>query len=164
MIIKDNFLDNFLISYLNNYFLYETPHFYGHTSHGGNVKEHAFYNSPLDYNSPLINYIAQKAIIELLNKPFNILRSYINIQHQGADGSFHIDDGDVTLLLMITESPKIPSGEFEYIDQNNNIQKIEYKQNRLIIFDAKIQHRGLSYKENTPRITLAYKLSHNHGK
>tara|TARA_Y100000004_G_C8653029_1_gene301895 strand:+ start:50 stop:523 length:474 start_codon:yes stop_codon:yes gene_type:complete len=149
--IKDNFLPD--IDKLNELFLYKTPHYWGHaSSKDGNQ----FYHSPLDTDHPNLieihNNITKSAPMKL-----KMIRAYLNIQHQGMDGMFHDDDGDVTMLVMITDNPKKGGGEFEYKNEKGDIIKIEYKQNRLIIFDSKIKHRGLAYKENKPRITLTFK-------
>lgn len=158
--IIDNLLDNFLIKYLHQEFLYNTPHkFVGNSNFNDGTK---FYNSFLNPNDLIISYICLKITKEVFNlESCKIIRSYLNIQHKDMDGEFHQDDGDVTLLLMITDNPKEGGGEFEYIDEKGKIQSIEYKQNRVIAFDANIKHRGLAYKGNEPRITLAYKLKLN---
>jgi len=151
IIVKDNFTPN--INKLNKLFLYETPHYWGHASTNDGDP---FYSTPLDIDHPNLieihNDIIKSAPMEL-----KMIRAYLNIQHQGMDGVFHDDDGDVTMLLMITDNPKKGGGEFEYKNEKGDIIKIEYKQNRLIIFDSKIKHRGLAYKENKPRITLVIK-------
>lgn len=157
--VIDDLLDNFLIKYLSKKFLYDTPHrFKGGSSPEDGI---AFYMWDLDPQEPIIEYIYQKITNEILNINCSILRTYLNIQHKGMDGSFHPDDGDITMLLMVTEDPKEGGGAFEYIDEMGQIQKIEYKQNRLIVFDANINHRGLSYESNEARITLAYKTKLN---
>ena len=74
------------------------------------------------------------------------------------NGSFHTDtdskDGK-TALIMIT--PKGSEGAFVYKDENV-IKEIEYKQNKLIIFNGNILHYGKPFVSN-PRITLAFKIS-----
>lgn len=157
--IVDDVLDNYLIKYLHNHFLYETPHTLRGGSAPGDGSE--FYISDPPPWGPLIHYIYNKIIDEILNINCNLIRTYLNIQHKGMDGEFHGDDGDITLLLMVTNNPREGGGEFEYIDENNQIQKVEYKQNRLIAFDANIKHRGLSYKSKEPRVTLVYKTMFN---
>ena len=156
--IIDNLLDNFLIKYLHNKFLHNTPHIYRGRSISNNPN---FYISHLNLSDSIIEYIFLKLTNKILKIKCNILRIYLNIQHKEMNGDFHKDDGDITLLLMITDNPKEGGGEFEYIDENNQLQKIDYKQNRLIIFDGNIEHRGLAYKGNEPRITLAYKLNYD---
>jgi len=156
--VIDDLLDNFLIKHLNRKFLHDTPHMF----RGGSMKDTSpFYLCNLNPEELMVGYIYHKIVNEILNIDCSIIRTYLNIQHSGMDGSFHPDDGDITLLLMITDNPKEGGGEFEYIDENEQIQKIEYKQNRLIAFDANIKHRGLAYKGNEPRITLAYKTNFN---
>lgn len=83
---------------------------------------------------------------------------YINIQHPNMDGCFHIDTSEnesvyMTCLYMVTNSLK-EGGAFEI--KNEDI--IPFVQNRLIIFDAKKLHRGLSPSKNKVRITLAFKI------
>lgn len=150
--IIDNFLDLNLIKILETKFLYQTPHFYGHRSKTNGPE---FYSSNLDSSDTLIKYIHSK-ISDTINTPTLIARSYLNIQFQEMGGEFHIDDGDITALLMVTKTPK-QGGEFEYYKENT-IKQIPYLQNRLILFSG-IEHRGTSPKDNTPRITLAYKLN-----
>ncbi len=91
----DNWLPKDLVEYLNNYFLYDFPHFYGHRSVPEIKSE--FYNSNLNPNDALNKYLFEK-LVKTLDKKVQILRSYINIQHPGMDGLFHSDDGDLTCL------------------------------------------------------------------
>lgn len=153
LVVKEDFLDSTLINLLNNRFLYETPHIWGHSSKGGDK----FYATHLDAKDFILNYIHQKVNKEILNLQTEVERVYINIQHNNMEGDFHYDDGDITALLMVTPNPN-QGGQFEYKDQNNQIQFIPYKQNQLILFNG-IEHRGCCYIDNKPRITLAYKLN-----
>ena len=150
--IIDNFLEKDLIEYLEKIFIYNTPHYYGHSSNKKNIE---FYNSNLNTGDILIKYL----IIKLKKKiKFNqVIRSYINIQYNEMNGDWHQDDGSHTILLMITKTLKKGSGQFE-IKNNGKINKIDFIQNRLVCFDATKHHRGMAPKEiNTPRITLAFK-------
>ena len=152
MNVIDNFLEKDLIEYLEKLFIFNTPHYYGHTS---NKKGNKFYFSNLNTEDILIKYL----IIKLKKKfKFNqVIRSYINIQYNGMNGDWHPDDGSHTIILMITKTLKKGSGQFE-IKDNEKINKIDFIQNRLIYFDATKQHRGMDPKEiNTPRITLVFK-------
>ena len=75
-------------------------------------------------------------------------------------GEFHEDDGDTTILLMTSKTLQKGSGQFQVQINNdiNNIQPVDFIQNRLIIFPALWKHRGLDPIEHaTPRITLAFK-------
>ena len=150
--VIDNFLEKDLIKYLENLFIYSTPHYYGHAS---NEKSNQFYSSNLNINDTMINFLIIK-----LKKKFNfnqLLRSYLNIQYNEMNGDWHQDDGSNTILIMISKTLNKNSGQFE-IKDNKKISKIDFIQNRLIFFDATKHHRALAPKEiNTPRITLAFK-------
>ena len=60
-------------------------------------------------------------------------------------------------MLMIT--PKGNEGEFYYkpdITDKLCIEKVEYEQNRLVVFNPHMEHYGQSFT-NKPRITLVFK-------
>ena len=139
--IIDNWLDKDLVVYLNNYFLYSFPHYYGHKSN--DKTKNCFYNSNLNPNDALNNYLF-----------FKLIRMYINIQHANMNGSFHTDDGKMTCMYMVTKSLK-DSGAFEIKNEN----KIDFIQNRLIAFDAGKLHRGRAPNKGEVRITLAFKTN-----
>jgi hypothetical protein len=149
LIIKDNFLEKNLINFLYDYFL-KIPHYYGHNSkEGGN----SFYNHEFYFDNPLINFLCS-----LFEKNIKILRVYTNIQYNDMDGEFHIDSGDTTYLLMISNTLQKNSGAFQFLDEENKINSINFVKNRMIQFPAKIKHRGLApIEKNLPRITLAFK-------
>ena len=77
------------------------------------------------------------------------------------NGEFHVDSKDTnsgpSIMLMVT--PKGEGGDFYYRpDPQDNlcIEKIEYEQNRLLIFDAHMEHYGQSFTDKA-RITLVFK-------
>tara|TARA_R110000787_G_scaffold273182_1_gene380805 strand:- start:2717 stop:3199 length:483 start_codon:yes stop_codon:yes gene_type:complete len=156
--ITDNFLESDLIKYLSNYFIL-CPQQYGHSSNG---KGNLFYSTNLDVNNPLYNFLCMKVGKLFLNHT-EILRMYINVQYCFMNGSFHADDGDHTVLLMITPTLKKNSGEFHIKENNKKLKKISFVQNRLIKFPSLWEHKGCSPTEkNTPRITLVFKTrKHN---
>lgn len=159
--IVDNFLEQDLSKYLEKYFL-EIPHYYGHTSLGLD-KGSPFYQANLNMYDPLINFLCLK-VQKQVDYKLGFLRVYINIHHSNMPGSFHQDDGDITFLLMVSKTLQKNSGQFQIqIDNNiNNIEKIDFIQNRLIIFPAEWKHRGLDPVEHgVPRITLAFKTKKN---
>ena len=128
--IIDNWLDKNLVDYLEDYFLYRFPHYYGHKSNPDS-NENSFYNSMCNPQDALNNYLFFK-LKKTLNKNLKLERMYINIQHPNMNGSFHPDDGDMTCLYMVTKTLE-NSGHFEIKDE----EKINFVQNRLIAFDAK---------------------------
>tara|TARA_R110000803_G_scaffold144753_2_gene210568 strand:+ start:38 stop:526 length:489 start_codon:yes stop_codon:yes gene_type:complete len=151
--VIDNFIDYNLLEKEKNIFLYKTPHIWGHSSKGG-VK---FYSTQIPPTSSFIDYIHKRINQEVLNLNTEITRSYINIQHREMEGEFHIDDGDLTALLMVTDTPNDKGGKFEYKWENNKLQSENFIQNRLILFQE-IEHRGCAPTNGEPRITLALKL------
>jgi len=151
---KDNFLEDDFINYIENYFLI-VPHYYGHSSNADGTGTF-FYNHEFNLNDPLIQYLCFKVQKESERK-FAFLRVYINVQHNNMDGSFHKDDGDMTILLMVSKTLKKNSGQFE-IKKDNMLEKIDFVKNRLIFFNSTLEHRGTAPKEkNEVRITLAFK-------
>ena len=151
--IIDNFLEKDLIKYLSNHFTL-CPQQYGHSSVGkGNV----WYSTNLDLHDPLYNFLCFK-IGEVFPNTVQILRMYTNIQYCFMDGDFHIDDGDHTVILMITPTLKKNSGEFQIKENNKKLKKVSFVQNRLIKFPSSWTHKGCAPTEkNTPRITLVWK-------
>ena len=162
MKLIDNFLDKDLIMFLEQIFVFRTPHIYGHYSaEEGDPflkpgeKQNNFYMQGLSLDDALIKFL----ILKLKNKFIfkKILRCYINVQFKGMDGHWHIDDGNQTIMIMVTKTLKKGSGEFQ-IQEKGKIKKIDFVQNRAICFEANLGHRGMSPKElNTPRITLVFK-------
>ena len=148
--IIDNWLNKDLVVYLNNYFLYSFPHYYGHKSNEDET-ENCFYNSNLNSSDALNNYLFFK-LKKTLNLNLKLKRMYINIQHENMNGSFHKDDGDLTCLYMVTKSLK-DCGYLEIKDE----QKIDFIQNRLVAFDAPKKHMGHAPDKGNVRITLAFK-------
>lgn len=153
--VTNNFLDPLLIENLKYNFLYEIPHIWGHSSNKGNNE---FYFASLSAERPDIRFIHAKINNEILKLNTKIDRVYFNIQHNSMDGDFHMDDGDLTALLMITDTPNDGGGRFEYEGEDNKINFENFEQNKLIIFQG-IRHRGCAPTNNKPRITLAFKLN-----
>ena len=149
--IIDNWLDKDLVNYLNEYFLYNFPHYYGHKSNDNDKS--VFYISGLNEKDALNSFLFYK-LQKTLDMSLSLERMYINIQHHEMNGSFHNDDGQMTCLYMVTSSLK-NSGAFEIKDE----EKIDFVQNRLIAFDAKKLHRGLAPQKGEVRITLAFKTN-----
>ena len=149
--IIDNWLNKDLVEYLERYFTYGFPHYYGHKS--SEEDPTCFYNAPLNQQDALNKYLFYK-VKKTLNKNLECERMYINIQHFGMDGQFHKDETDLTVLYMVTKSLE-NDGHFQIKDED----KIDFVQNRLISFDAKKFHRGLApTKPGDVKITLAFKL------
>jgi hypothetical protein len=154
--VLDNFLEYDLSNFLKNYFL-EIPHSFGHSSLGDGHSP--FYMTQLNPYEPLIKFLCLK-VQNQINYEVQFLRVYINIHYSNMPGNFHQDDGDTTILLMTSKTLQKGSGQFQIKINNdeNKIESIDFIQNRLIIFPAIWNHRGLAPIEHgTPRVTLAFK-------
>ena len=149
--IIDNWLDQDLVEFLEQNFLYERAHWFGHSSlDNPNSINDCFYSHTLDINEPINTYLFYK-LRKTLNMNLNLLRMYLNIQWKGMTGHFHTDEGDITCLYMVTKTRQKDSA-FQIKGEG----KTKFVQNRLICFDANKMHRGLAPKDGV-RITLAFK-------
>jgi hypothetical protein len=102
--------------------------------------------------------------IEFFKEKFNqseILRIYVNGQSFTQHGEFHVDDGERTYLIGMSEKINVDSGgatEF-LIDEEGQTTISAYPlYNRMISFPADIKHRALpSFNLGMFRMTLAIK-------
>tara|TARA_R110000772_G_scaffold10837_1_gene34324 strand:+ start:596 stop:1060 length:465 start_codon:yes stop_codon:yes gene_type:complete len=152
MKIIDSWLDTDLNNFLEQLFLYKTPHNWGHVSNIGKDLN-MFYNTDLNPNEPITSFLINK-FKKILPENYLCKRVYINIQHPGMNGTFHRDDGEITGVYMVTGE-----GDFQ-IKNLEKLDTIDFKKNRLIYFDSNKTHRGLAPKKGV-RITLAFKMSYN---
>ena len=153
--IIDEWMEYPLLMWYGNHFLYNLPHMWGHSSDVGTP---AFYASPILDTSVISQQIAFK-IKYTTNWEYDIHSMYINIQHQGMDGSWHKDaDSDLTVVWMVTPNEGT-GGDFEYKEEGK-VKTIDYVQNRLVLFEGtSIEHRGRCFVESyLPRISLACKM------
>tara|TARA_R100000781_G_C4046600_1_gene115937 strand:- start:193 stop:675 length:483 start_codon:yes stop_codon:yes gene_type:complete len=153
-----NFLPEDLISFLHTYF-WGLPHKWGHTSIPGSTNQiGTFYMIPLEFSDPLMAYLCTRVENVMGNKKVHFDRIYVNVQHPGMESNWHKDDGDLTALLMISPTLSPGTGCFEYSKDNEN-HSIEFEQNKFILFDGQMTHRGRApQKGEGPRMTLAFKI------
>jgi hypothetical protein len=155
-VVKD-WLPSDLNKFLLKKFLYYTPHMFGHTSHKDDLR-HQFYQYEFASDDSLMTYLCQKLHNDVFKDNYiEILRVYINVQHQGMIGDFHIDEGTHTGLYFPCETND-NGGQFEIKNENNELDVVPYIQNQLVIFNANHLHRGMPFNNNKPRITLAFKI------
>lgn len=155
--VVDNWLDLEFCDHLSYHILYCLPHIYGHSSDSG-ADSQRFYRVEFGEENFHIKYMCRKLNREVLKKNCQFIRAYANIQFKGMDGSFHLDDGDFTVLYMVTPTLE-GSGHFEYMD-GGSIKQIDFVQNRLIWFPgSELRHRGMSPDSETPRVTLSFKVN-----
>jgi hypothetical protein len=145
--IIDNWLEPQLADYLSFYLF---KRIFYKAGHGSNPGDNTSFLSGIVPSSPLTEFLIYKLKFIC---PIKVLRTYTNLHYNNMGGSFHEDDGDLTFIYMPSKGLKSDEGHFEIKDE----EKIEYKFNRLIYFDAKKLHKGHPPKQNIPRITLAFK-------
>ena len=144
--IVENWLDSDLSDVLEKEFLYNTPHHYGHKAH--EYEKNVFYATTLNQRDPLIRYLFDK-LKKTVNSELILHKVYINVQHPNMESGFHVDEGNMTAIYMVTGS-----GNFQIKNQKD----IKFKKNKLICFDATKLHRGLAPTKGV-RITLAFKTT-----
>ena len=156
IIVLDDWLDLEFCDHLAYHILYCLPHIYGHSS--DSRKDSHFYRVEFGEENFHIKYMCRKINREILKKNCQFIRAYANVQFKGMDGSFHLDDGDFTILYMVTPT-LTGSGHFEY-DDGESVKKIDFVQNRLILFPgSELPHRGMSPNTDSPRVTLSFKVN-----
>jgi|TARA_R110000796_G_scaffold17076_1_gene52834 hypothetical protein len=141
--IYDNFLEPDLLDYCHKYFRNDT-HFKFQKS---DKVDSNFFLMGLPPHDCLIDFIFFKIKI-VSQRKLELLRFYTNLQFSNMDTDIHTDDGKVTCLFMIAGQ-----GDFQL-----NNEKIPFKENRLILFDAGTPHKGHP-PDTGYRITLAYKTN-----
>ena len=168
MIKIDKWLEDDLINYLSDTFLYAYPHRFIERSKI-DMKPHMY---AYDFNpdDTLINFLSTKVQNQVVKEyptsshTLTFTRIYFNVAHPGMNGMFHVDslESNVGPSVMLMITPKGEGGEFYYKPDPNDhlcIEEVEYEQNRLLIFDGHIEHYGMSFKDK-PRITLVFKTEH----
>tara|TARA_R100000781_G_scaffold77752_1_gene48114 strand:+ start:1522 stop:1974 length:453 start_codon:yes stop_codon:yes gene_type:complete len=108
------------------------------------------------FNCTTTSYLSHNFLFKLFlqkySLPYKLLRSYVNCYPPGIEGEFHCDDGDYTFLFYPDEVEK-DKGSTVFKDGT----KIEYKTNRLLIFNARLLHKAAKNLSNEMRHTIAWK-------
>ena len=96
-------------------------------------------------------------------KNVELVRCYANGQTASQHGVPHTDDGDITVLFFPNQWNHYWGGHL-HLTPNNEVDRIiEYKYNRLVVFDANVEHYStapvLSY--GGLRMSLAWKVKVN---
>ena len=148
--VIDNFLADDLCKFLEDYYSYELPHYYGHRS---SKDSDPFYYHPIKLDA-LHSFLFSK-VQSAVGKDLQMHRAYLNVQHQHMKGAWHTDDGNLTVVYMATQTLDQGIGCLEIKDA----KPIDFVQNRLVWFDGATQHRGHAPNTYHPRITLAFKTT-----
>ena len=93
-------------------------------------------------------------------KNVELIRCYANGQTAGQHGVPHKDDGDITILYYPNQWQHYWGGHLHLMKDNMVDYIIEYKHNRLVMFDANVEHYStapvLSY--GGLRMSVAWKV------
>ena len=146
--VFDNVLENSLLEFIReelNILTWVT-----HRSQKEESKINLFFSSTEE------NLFTHQFLFNLICKKYNLSnklsRSYVNCHPPHSFGNFHQDDADVTFLFYPDENEK-DKGRTEFKD----VTKVDYKTNRLIIFDARIWHKANINLSNEMRHSIAWK-------
>lgn len=150
--VIDNFVSAEFVQGLRATILLDRKHTFSMTSNG----TAPFYSVDFQVQEPIIQKLVNQ-INSSAGKNYEVKRVYANIQYSGMDGTWHTDDGDVTALLFVNDN--LEGGEFEIRNTSQDVERISPTPGRLIMFEGKYLHRGLSSSTlGIPRISLAFKL------
>ena len=112
---------------------------------------------PTFFGCSTTHYMSHQFLFDFFVKkyslPYKLVRSYVNCYPKGAEGSLHSDDGDYTFLFFTDEWNKKYKGNLLF----ENEKKIEYKSNRLVVFNAKLNHKAEINLANKMRHSIAWK-------
>ena len=167
-IIDDIFEEQFL-DYLNHTFKYLHYKFY--LDHNNVFEEHhnetplMLSNSgPEQFDSPPYEYMF-KTFLEAdksIDKNITVNDRYIHLSPYGATGPLHHDthiQNDLSFLFYPSIwDPKYEGSTLIRPDEGDD-QIIEYKQNRLVIFDGSFWHQAMHHTNPNHRFTVVF-LTH----
>ena len=168
MKIYDDVLDKQFLDYIN----YNIPlmEWEIHSS-TTNQKTPLFFNSiTLDENIRYEDYFFLFRIItsiiekepEIKGKNILLERGYVNLYPFGIGGDWHTDakySNSRTILFYPSDWKEEYGGATEFQESG---EKVEYKKNRLLIFDGSKSHRSAVHQNPKNRYTIAYKTNIGH--
>ena len=99
---------------------------------------------------------------EVKGKNIVLERGYVNLYPHGIGGDWHVDSGysnSRTILFYPSDWKKEYGGATEFQETG---EKVEYKKNRLMMFDGTRPHRSAVHQNPQNRYTIAYKTNIGH--
>ena len=165
MKIYDNVLDKQFLDYIN--YTITLMNWRPHVS-TTNQETPLFFNSIiLDENTRHEDYVFLFRIIvsiiekepEIKEKHINLERGYVNLYPFGIGGDWHTDSdftNSRTILFYPSDWKEEYGGATEF---QKSGEKVEYRKNRLLIFDGTKPHRSAVHQNPQNRYTIAYKTN-----
>ena len=165
MKIYDDVLDKQFLDYINYSLLSMKWILHGSTP---NQETPLFFNSvTIDENVKKDEYVFLFDIIfsiiknepEIKGKNILLKRGYVNLYPHGIGGDWHTDSEDTnsrTILFYPSDWKKEYGGATEFQESG---EKVEYKKNRLLIFDGILSHRSAVHQNPKNRYTIAFKTN-----
>jgi len=168
IVTVDNFLDKENFFNLREIAYSDSLHWKKQVSDGTLSRFTSFDYSEMIYeDSDWIPISQSKSFISIFNlvkdhikKNCSLGRIYFNRQKPCVDGCLHTDEGDYTALLYVSEYEKEWGGFTQFFYSESKQEYVLPVPNRLVIFDASIQHKGFGFSHNwnPDRISLAFKM------
>lgn len=169
--VYDNVLDRQMLNYVDSY-IKKLP-YYPHTSTAAD-ESNFFGTHDLVHNHDLFDFLSN-VIVEMNGKKIfkdipKVTRVYANAHNYGKHngGRWHTDEGDaygngwcnVTILFYPQEWDAEKYKGSTLFKINDEIHKVDYVRNRMVVFPASILHKAEYHlNKNNMRYTLAYKMS-----
>ena len=129
-----------------------------------NKEELDFLMSDITYDPFFSDYLYDKVVEQLDGDNYQLSRVYFNGQWNGREGNLHVDRCDFTALLYISPY-EYGWGGFTEIMTKPEPTLVYPIQNRLMIFNGNLIHKGYSFAYQTCplRISLAFKIHYSNG-
>ena len=168
MKIYDDILDKQFLDYINHSLLsmkwiphastsdQEIPLFFNTTTIDENVRKEEYV-----FLFHIITSIIEKEP-EVEGKNILLERGYVNLYPYGIGGDWHTDSGYTnsrTILFYPSDWKEEYGGATEFQETG---EKVEYKKNRLLMFDGTKPHRSAVHYNPKNRYTIAYKTNIGH--
>ena len=167
MKIYDDILDNQFLDYINRTILrmnwkphvsssnQVTPLFFNSVTIDQNIQRNE-YNEYCFLFDIIVSIIEKEP--EIKGKKISLDRGYVNLYPYGIGGDWHTDTDSKngrTVLFYPSDWKKEYGGATEFQESG---EKVEYKKNRLLIFNSHTSHRAAVHQNPKNRYTIAFKI------
>jgi hypothetical protein len=154
--IFDNFLSEDLVKLINMRLNRGDLAFYPHRSSSDDLP--SFFNTADISNEDALMFPVIKSMDLNYAENVRLSRCYVNANPSGDNqNNYHKDDGNFTFLYYPQKWDPSWGGTTIMKFSDGREEHVEYKQNRLIIFDPNISHKAAPHTAKQLRYTLVYK-------